>query len=342
MTGSNLTASPADASRVFSGIQPTGSKHLGNYLGAIRQYVASQEYGQAIFCVVDLHAMTVAYEPAELPERVLDTTALLLAAGLDPKRCLLFRQSDVREHSELALLLANLTSYGDLQRMTQFKDKSAQLTARALIPTGLFTYPVLQAADILLYHTTVVPVGEDQRQHLELARAIARNFNARFGGVFTIPEQRTPTLAARVMDLQDPTHKMSTTSPSPDGTIYMLDDEQAILKKFRRAVTDPENVVRFAPSQPGISNLIEILAAVRGSDHASVVAEFAGGGYGALKDACGREVAATLAPIAARYLRLRADRAALAAVLASGAASARAIAAATMAEVRERMGAGTL
>ena len=206
--------------RIFSGIQPTGRKHLGNYIGAIVQYVAGQERGEALYCIVDLHATTVAFDAAELRELTYDTAAILLAAGLDPERCILFRQSDVVEHTELTWLLTSVTAYGDLQRMTQFKEKSAK--QRELVSAGLFLYPVLMAADVLLYRTNEVPVGEDQRQHLELMRDIAIRFNARFGELLVVPEARIPEVGARIMDLQDPTSKMSTTSGSEEGTVYVL------------------------------------------------------------------------------------------------------------------------
>src|SRR3954454_1993664 len=230
--------------RIFSGIQPTGRKHLGNYIGAIRQYVAGQERAaqsgdEAIFCIVDLHATTVAYDPADLRERLYDTAAILLAAGLDPRRAILFRQSDVHEHTELAWLLSSVTALGELQRMHQFRDKS--LAQRELVSAGLLCYPVLQAADVLAYRAQEVPVGEDQREHLELMRDIARRFNARFCDgeeVLVVPEHRIPAVGARVMDLQDPTKKMSTTGASELGTVYVLDEPGAIEKKLRSAVTD--------------------------------------------------------------------------------------------------------
>jgi tryptophanyl-tRNA synthetase len=225
--------------RIFSGIQPTGRKHLGNHLGAIRQYVEGPGPGEAIYCIVDLHATTVPYDPAVLRERLFDTTAILLAAGLDPGRCILFRQADVPEHTELCWLLCSVTALGELNRMHQFRDKS--VAQRELVSAGLLFYPVLQAADVLAYRADEVPVGEDQREHLELMREIARRFNARFGGgeeVLKVPEHRIPEVGARVMDLQDPTRKMSTTGGTQEGTVYVLDDDAAVTKKFRRAVTD--------------------------------------------------------------------------------------------------------
>src|SRR3954468_13975572 len=221
--------------RIFSGIQPTGQKHLGNYIGAIRQYVDGQDRGDpAIYCVVDLHAITVPYDPQQLRTPVYDTPAILLAAGLDPSRCILFRQSDVREHTELTWLLSSQTAHGDLTRMTQFKDKSAR--QQELVSAGLFFYPVMMAADILLYHADEVPVGDDQRQHLELARDIAERFNARFGDTFVVPRGRIPEVGARIMDLQAPDTKMSTTAPSQAGVVLLVDDDKTIEKKVKSAV----------------------------------------------------------------------------------------------------------
>ncbi|HEX9968458.1 MAG TPA: tryptophan--tRNA ligase [Solirubrobacterales bacterium] len=324
---------------VFSGIQPTGRKHLGNYIGAIRQYVEGQERGDpAIFCIVDLHALSVAYDPAELRERLYDTTAILLAAGLDPERCVLFRQSDVREHSELTWLLSAVTSHGDLNRMHQFKEKSGR--QRELASAALFFYPVLMAADVLAYRATEVPVGDDQRQHVELMREIARRFNERFGETLVVPEHRIPGLGARIMDLQEPERKMSTTASSEQGTIYVLDEPGAIRKKLGSAVTDSGREVVRAPDKPGISNLIDILAVARGADPSSVEAEFEGAGYGDFKKAVGEAVVEFLAPVRERYAELRPDEAALEAALVAGAEKARALAAPTVAAVRDRMGIG--
>src|SRR5579862_4346646 len=228
--------------RIFSGIQPTGRKHLGNYIGAITQYVAGQDRGEAIYCIVDLHALTVEFDPRELRERTYDTAAILLAAGLDPARCILFRQSDVPEHSELAWMLGSVTAVGDLQRMHQFKDKAPK--QRELVSAGLLFYPVLMAADVLAYRTDEVPVGDDQRQHLELMREIARSFNARFGDTLAVPEGRFPTVGARIMDLQNPKGKMSTTAASEEGTVYVLDEPARIERKFKRAVTDSGEGIR--------------------------------------------------------------------------------------------------
>jgi tryptophanyl-tRNA synthetase len=325
--------------RIFSGIQPTGRKHLGNYIGAITQYVAGQDRGDpAIYCIVDLHAVTVPYDPQELRERVYDTAALLIAAGLDPDRCVLFRQGDVEEHTELCWLLASVTAYGDLQRMHQFKEKAAG--QRELVSAGLFLYPVLQAADVLAYRAHEVPVGEDQRQHIELMRDIAQRFNARFGDVLVVPEGRYPEVGARVMDLQNPGMKMSTTGGSEQGTVFVLDDPKTIEKKVKSAVTDSGTEVRRAEDKPGVSNLIEILAAVRGASPADIEAEFGESGYGSFKAAVAEDVVDYLAPVRVRYEELRADEAALEAVLAAGAGKARSMAAETMADVRRVMGVG--
>jgi tryptophanyl-tRNA synthetase len=328
--------------RIFSGIQPTGTKHLGNYIGAIRQYVEAQERGEALFCIVDLHATTVAYDPTELRRSLYDLAALLLAAGLDPARCVLFRQSDVPEHTELCWLLCSLTELGRLQRMHQFRDKS--LAQRELVSTGVLVYPVLQAADVLAYRAHEVPVGEDQREHLELMRDVARRFNARFGGgeeVLVVPEHRIPLLGARIMDLQNPTRKMSTTGGSEQGTVYVLDEPRVIEKKIKSAVTDSGAEIRRAPDKPGVSNLIEILAVARALTPEAVEAELADArGYGDLKAAVAAAAIDYLAPVRERYAEARADESALEAVLVDGGARARTIARQTLADVRERMGVG--
>jgi tryptophanyl-tRNA synthetase len=325
--------------RIFSGIQPTGRKHLGNYIGAIRQYVEGQDRGEAIYCIVDLHAITVAYDPKELRARVLDTTAMLLAAGLDPARCILFRQGDVHEHTDLCWLLSVVTAHGDLNRMHQFKEKSAQ--QRELISAGLFLYPVLQAADILAYRTDEVPVGDDQRQHIELTRDIAERFNERFGETLVVPRHRIPDVGARIMDFQTPEQKMSTTGGSEQGTVYVDDDPKAITKKIKSAVTDSGSDVLRGPGKAGISNLIEILSVVRGVDPDQVESEFQGAGYGQFKQAVAEALVDYLAPVRERYDELRPDEARLEEVLRAGAERARAIAGETVGEVRERMGVGT-
>ena len=327
--------------RIFSGIQPTGQKHLGNYIGAIRQYVEGQDRGDpAIYCIVDLHAMTVPFDPAELRSNVLDTTALLLAAGLEPDRgrCILFRQSDVREHTELAWLLACLTAHGDLNRMHQFKEKSA--AARDLVSAGLFLYPVLQAADVLLYKADEVPVGDDQRQHIELMREIAVRFNSRFGDTLVPPDHRIPEVGGRVMDLQEPDRKMSTTLGTEPGTLYIRDSDADMTKKIKRAVADSGREVLRGPGKAGIGNLIEVTAVLRGVTPEQVEQEFEGSGYGDFKGAVAQTVTSTLGPIRDRYEELAANPGHLEAVLAEGADRARTIAQSTMEEVRERMGVG--
>ena len=323
--------------RIFSGIQPTGEKHLGNYLGAIRQYVAGQDRGESIYCIVDLHAITVSYEPAELARTVFDTAALLMAAGLDPERGVLFRQSDVHEHTELAWLLASVTAYGELSRMHQFKEKSAQ--QRDFVSVGLLTYPVLQAADIVAYRTEEVPVGEDQKQHLELTRDIAQRFNARYGDTFVVPTHRIPEVAARVMDLQVPNMKMSTTGGTELGTVLVLDEPDAIRRKFKAAVTDSGRDIVRREDKAGITNLIEILAASRGVEPEEVEKEYADApGYAAFKQDVGETVIVMLAPVRERYERIRADEHALGDVLSKGADKARSIASEMLELVRGRMG----
>jgi tryptophanyl-tRNA synthetase len=324
--------------RIFSGIQPTGRKHLGNYIGAIVQWVAGQDRGDAIYCLVDLHAITVAYEPPALRDAVYDTAATLLAAGLDPERCIFFRQGDVQEHSELCWLLSSVTSFGELNRMTQFKDKAG--SQRDLVSAGLFFYPVLQAADVLAYRANEVPVGEDQRQHVELMRDVAERFNFRFGETLVVPEVRVPEVGARIMDLQAPERKMSTTGGTSQGTVYVTDEPEAIVKKFRSAVTDSGAEVVRGPEKAGITNLIDILAAVRGTSPEEVEASFNGSGYGAFKQAVGDAVVEYLSPVRARYQELRSDEGELERILTAGAEKARAIASDTMLDVREAMGVG--
>jgi tryptophanyl-tRNA synthetase len=325
--------------RIFSGIQPTGAKHLGNYIGAIRQYVESQDRGDpAIFCIVNLHALTVPWDPATLRESVYDTTAILIAAGLDPGRCILFRQSDVREHTELTWYLSALTAHGDLNRMTQFKDKSAR--QRELVSAGLFFYPVLMAADVLAYRAQEVPVGHDQLQHVELMREIARRFNERFGEILVVPEARIPEVGARIMDLQEPTNKMSTTGGNEAGTVLVLDDPKTVTKKIKSAVTDSGSEVRRGDGKEGIANLIEIMAVARGTSEDQIEREFEGSGYGDFKAAVAEAVVDLLAPVRERYEELRPDEAALERSLSEGAEKARAIASETLGEVRSVIGVG--
>jgi tryptophanyl-tRNA synthetase len=325
--------------RIFSGIQPTGRKHLGNYIGAIRQYVEGQDRGDpAIYCIVDLHAISVPYDPAELRERVYDTTAVLVAAGLDPDRCVLFRQSDVHEHTDLTWLLSSVTAVGELNRMHQFRDKSA--AQRELVSAALLYYPVLQAADVLAYRAHEVPVGEDQREHLELMRDVARRFNARFGDdILVVPEHRIPEVGARIMDLQEPSRKMSTTGGTGEGTVLVLDEPAIIERKLKRAVTDSGTDIVRAPDKPGVTNLIDILAVARGASPEAIEEEMRSArGYGDLKAATAQAVVEMLAPVRERYAELRSDEARLEAILAEGADKARAMASETLADVRNAMG----
>jgi len=324
---------------IFSGIQPTGRKHLGNYIGAILQYVEGQDRGDpAIYCIVDLHATTVSYDPSELRRRSQDTAALLLAAGLSPERCILFRQGDAPEHTELTWLLSGVTSVGELLRMHQFRDKSQNQRERA--SAGLLYYPVLMAADVLAYRAHEVPVGEDQREHIEIMRRMAEAFNKRFGETLVVPVGNIPRVGSRVRDLQEPERKMSTTGGTPKGTVFVDEERDSLIRKFKSAQTDSGREIMRAPDKPGISNLIEILAIARGTSPEAVEADFAGSGYGDFKTAVGTEVADWLAPVRERYLELRADADAIEDVLEAGAEKARAIASATVADVRERMGVG--
>jgi tryptophanyl-tRNA synthetase len=322
--------------RIFSGIQPTGAKHLGNYIGAIRQYVASQEQGDdAFFCIVDLHSITVEYDPADLRESTLSLAALLFAAGLDPERSTVFVQSHVPAHPESAWLLGSVTSFGELRRMTQFKDKAE---AQEFVSAGLFSYPVLQAADILLYRTDIVPIGEDQRQHLELARDVAERFNARYGETLTVPKAVFPEVGARIMDLQEPERKMSTTGGTAQGTVLVLDPPDTIRRKFKTAVTDSGREVVRAPEKPGISNLIEIMAVATGAEPEAIEKRYDGQGYGAFKVDVGEAVVELFAPIYRRYEELRADETELQRLLARGAEKARKASEPVLEEMYDRMG----
>jgi tryptophanyl-tRNA synthetase len=324
---------------IFSGIQPTGSKHLGNYIGAILNYVAGQDRADpAIYCIVDLHAVTVPYDPAELRDRTYDTAAILIAAGLDPERCILFRQADVMEHAELSWLLSSVTPLGELNRMHQFRDKST--AQRELVSSGLLFYPVLMAADVLAYRAHEVPVGEDQREHLELMRRTAERFNKRFGDTLVVPEARIPEVGARIADLQDPERKMSTTGGSEQGTVFVLDDPDTIRRKFKRAVADSGREIVRREDKPGISNLVEIAAVARGVAPDEIEREFDGSGYGDFKTAVAEIVIDMLTPVRERYHELRGDTAELERILELGANKARAIAGPTVAHVRDAMGVG--
>jgi tryptophanyl-tRNA synthetase len=321
--------------RIFSGIQPTGDKHLGNYIGGFRQYAATQEQGDGTFCIVDLHSITVDHDPGDLHERTLDLFAMLVATGLDPERSTIFCQSHVTAHAEASWLLSAVASYGQLGRMTQFKDKGG---GRDFVSAGLFTYPVLMAGDILLYRADIVPIGDDQRQHLELARDVAERFNARFGETFVVPRGVYPTVGARIMDLQDPTSKMSTTGGSEQGTVKLLDDPDVIRKKFRSAVTDSGRDVRRAADKPGVSNLIDILSVANGDSPEAIEERYGDGGYGQFKQDVGDAVVELLTPVRERYVALRADESELLRLLAVGADKARVASAPTLEAMYERMG----
>ncbi|HWL32188.1 MAG TPA: tryptophan--tRNA ligase [Gaiellaceae bacterium] len=321
--------------RIFSGIQPTGDKHLGNLIGGFRQYAATQDRGEAFFCIVDLHSISVEYDPDDFREKTLDLAAILFATGLDPERSTVFAQSHVPAHAEAAWLLGSVTSYGQLGRMTQFKDKSDR---HEFISSALFTYPVLMAGDILLYQTDIVPIGDDQRQHLELARDIAQRFNSRFGETFKLPEGVYPEVGARIMDLQEPTNKMSTTGGTQQGTVRLLDEPDTIRKKFRSAMTDSGSEVRRAPDKAGVTNLIDILTALTGESSESIESRYAGSGYGQFKTDVGEAVVEAIVSVQERYRELRADPVELQRLLARGAEKARKASEPTLEEMFDRMG----
>jgi tryptophanyl-tRNA synthetase len=321
--------------RIFSGIQPTGSKHFGNYSGGFRQYVATQEEGDAFFCIVDLHSITVDYDPADLRERSLDLAAILFATGLDPERSTVFAQSHVTAHAEAAWLLGSVTSFGELRRMTQFKEKAEK---QEFVSSGLFGYPVLMAGDVLLYQTDVVPIGDDQRQHLELMRDVAERFNSRFGETFKVPQGRYPEVGARIMDLQEPERKMSTTLGTEQGTLYLLDAPDALAKKVRSAVTDSGREVRRGPDKAGIENLIDIMSVATGEEPDAIEARYDGQGYGQFKSDVADAVVALIAPIQERYNELRSDPAELTRLLGVGADKAREASAPTLEAMYEHMG----
>ena len=322
--------------RIFSGIQPTGAKHLGNYIGAIRNYVALQDRGEAFFCIVDLHSITTEYDPQELRTSTLDLYAMLVATGLDPDRSTVFVQSHVAAHPEAAWLLSSVTSFGELRRMTQFKDRAAE---QDFVSAGLFTYPVLMAGDILLYQADKVPIGDDQRQHLELSRNVAERFNSRFGETFSLPAAMIPEVGGRIMDLQEPDRKMSTTGGTAQGTVGVLDPPETIRKKFKSAVTDSGTDVHHDPEEKaGVSNLIEIMAIATGQEIPEIEARFDGGGYGAFKQEVGEAVVALFDPIRQRYEELRSERAELERLLGVGAEKASAVSMPTLEQMYERMG----
>lgn len=325
--------------RVLSGIQPTAdSFHIGNYLGALRQWVALQETHDAVYCVVDLHAITVPQPPADLRRRTRVAAAQLFAAGLDPDIATVFVQSHVPEHPELEWILACQTGFGEASRMVQFKDKSARGGTEAA-SVGLFTYPILQAADILLYDADQVPVGEDQRQHLELTRDLAQRFNHRFGQTFVVPGPYILPEVAKIADLQDPSVKMSKSASTPQGIIDVLEEPSAIRRKIMRAVTDNEAEVRAdEAAKPGVTNLLRIYSALAGEQVASLERRYSGSGYGTFKKELAEVVVDALAPIRERTEKLLANEAELDRMLAAGAAKAHVVAAATMSRVRDRMG----
>ena len=320
--------------RVLSGVQSSGELHLGNFLGAFRNWVADQDGNDAFYFIADLHAMTIEFDPGELTRTTMELAVNLLAAGLDPDRCTLFAQSHVPEHPRLAWLVQCTATYGELSRMTQFKDKAGENEA---VRAGLFTYPTLMAADVLLYDAERVPVGDDQRQHLELTRDVAVRFNNRYGETFVVPEAAIPKVAARVMDLQNPTRKMSKSDDSPLGTVKMLDPPEEIDRKVRKAVTDTETEVRYDPAtKPGVSNLLELLSAAAGGDPATLADGFAN--YGSLKKAVAEALVEMLEPVRRRHDELSADPGYVLDVLAKGAAKARAVAGPTLDRAMRAMG----
>ena len=322
--------------RIFSGIQPTGNLTLGNYIGALRNFSLLQDEYDCLYSIVDLHAITVRQNPTELRKACLRTLAIFLASGLDPEKNIIYFQSHVHQHAELSWILNCFTYMGELSRMTQFKDKSQKHADN--INAGLFTYPVLMAADILLYQTDLVPIGADQKQHLELARNVADRFNKIYGDVFVVPEGYFPKVGARVMSLQEPTRKMSKSDPE-DTYIAILDNPDIIRKKLRRAITDSESEVRFDPeNKPGVSNLMSILSALSGKSMEAIQADFANTGYGAFKDAVADAVISALEPIQKRYAEISADKEYLQKVFSSGAERADAIARRTMRKVRKKVG----
>ncbi|NLG53664.1 MAG: tryptophan--tRNA ligase [Clostridiales bacterium] len=321
---------------IFSGIQPSGEITLGNYLGAISNWVKIQNEYNCVYCVVDMHAITVRHDPKRLREQTLDVLALLIACGLDPEKNIIFIQSHVPQHAELTWILNCYTMYGELSRMTQFKDKSAKNPDN--INAGLFDYPVLMAADILLYQTDLVPVGEDQKQHLELSRNIAQRFNFLYGDVFTLPEPYIPKIGGRVMSLTDPDMKMSKSDPNPNSKILLLDEPEAIMRKFRRAVTDSEAVVAYREGKSGINNLMAIYSAATSKDYKTIEAEFSGRGYGDFKTATGESVVELLSPVRTKFNELIKNKDYLTRVYTDNAGRAAALADRTLEKVRKKVG----
>ena len=321
---------------IFSGVQPSGTLTLGNYLGALKNWAELQEDYRCYYCVVDMHAITVRQDPAELRRRTLDVAALYMAAGIDPKRSVIYVQSHVPQHAELGWVLNCFTYLGELSRMTQYKDKAAKHQDN--LNSGLFTYPVLMAADILLYQADLVPVGSDQKQHVELTRDLATRFNNLYGDVFTVPEPYIGKAGARIMSLQEPTSKMSKSDPNPNGYISILDDADTIRRKVKRAVTDSDGEIRLSSDKPGVSNLLAIYAACRGVTPEQAEAEFAGMGYGALKDGVSEAVIAELAPLQEKYRAIRGDKGYLEGILRENAEIASRAATKTLRKVHKKVG----
>jgi tryptophanyl-tRNA synthetase len=322
--------------KIFSGIQPSGDPHIGNYSGGFRQYAQTQEQGEALFCIVDLHAITIQHDPAALRDGTLDITAMLFATGIDPDRSIVFAQSHVTAHAEAAWLLSSVAGYGQLGRMTQFKEKAAE---EDFVSAALFTYPVLMAGDILLYQADMVPIGDDQRQHLELTRDVAQRFNSRYGETFVVPEGVYPETGGRVMNLQEPNVKMSKSRGAESGTVLMLDPPETVRKKVKTAVTDSGTDVRYDPEgKPGISNLIELMTVVTGDSIQDVESRYDGSGYGRFKSDVADAIVTVLEPIQARYSEVRGDAAELQRFLQVGAEKARALAAPTLETMYERLG----
>ncbi len=321
--------------RILSGIQPTGDKHLGNYFGAIRRWAEQQDEAECFYPIVDLHALTTPQEPDELRRATLDLAALLVASGIDPERSALFIQSHVPEHPRLSWLLECMTPYGDLRRMPQYREKSERQTSFGV---GLLTYPVLQAADILLYQPDTVPVGEDQRQHIELARDVAQRFNNRYGETFNVPEATVPTIAAKVMDLQDPESRMSTSAESDAGVVRLLDPPDKLRKKIRSAVTDSGREVVRSPDKPGVTNLVELFSATTGEAESEIEARYAESGYGPFKADLADAVVELVTPIQERFSELRGDKTELGTILAKGADKAQAVASVTLAAAHANLG----
>ena len=320
--------------RIFSGAQPTGNLHIGNYLGAIKNWVAFQEEYESLFCIVNLHAITLPQDPIELRKKTLDVTRYYLAAGVDPEKATLFVQSDVPEHAELTWVLSCISRMGELERMTQFKDKGKGNTERAGV--GLFTYPVLMAADILLYQTDLVPVGQDQKQHLELTRDLAERFNRDFGETFRVPEPYIPPVGASIKSLQDPAKKMSKSDENLNGAIFLMDDPDTVTKKIKRAVTDSGTTIEFEESRPAITNLLSIYQLLTGKTPDECVAHFEGKGYGHFKTELAEVVVEFLRPFQERVHQF--DDATITPILKNGAEKARSIAAETLRSVYERVG----